>query len=63
MKRLVDLPGLALLQIPQRGSGGFAAGVAADHAAALLPAALAFDLMGGRSVLGHNPVSKVSPRG
>ena len=30
-----------------------AAGVAADHAAALFPAALAFDLVGGRVVLGH----------
>ena len=30
-------------------------GVAAGHAAALLPAALAFDLVGGRAVLGHAP--------
>ena len=29
--------------------------VAADHAAALLPAALALDLVGGRAVLGHAP--------
>ena len=41
------------LQIPQRRPGGFAAGVAADHAAALFPTALAFDLVGGRAVLGH----------
>ena len=41
------------LKVAQGRSGGFAAGVAADHAAALLPAALAFDLMGGRAVLGH----------
>ena len=44
---------LTLLQVPQRRPGGFAAGVAADHAAALLPAALALDLVGGRAVLGH----------
>jgi len=44
-----------LLQIPQRRPGGLAAGVAADHAAALLPAALAFDLVGGGAVLGHAP--------
>ena len=41
------------LKVPQRRSGGLAAGVAADHAAALFPAALAFDLVGGRAVLGH----------
>ena len=41
------------LQIPQRGPGGPRRGcVAADHAAALFPAALAFDLVGGRAVLG-----------
>ena len=43
------------LQISQRRPGGFASGVAADHAAALLPAALAFDLVGGGAVLGHAP--------
>ena len=43
------------LKVAQDRSGGFAAGVAAHHAAALLPAALAFDLMGGRAVLGHPP--------
>ena len=36
----------------------FTAGVAADHAATLFPAALASDLMGGRAVLGH--VSRVN---
>ena len=41
------------LQIRQRGPGGFSAGVVVDHAAALLPTALAFDLVGGRAVLGH----------
>ena len=41
-----------VLQIPHR-PGGFSASVAADHATALLPAALAFDLVGGRAVLGH----------
>ena len=41
------------LQVPQRRTGGFAAGVAAHHAAALFPAALALDLVGGRAVLGH----------
>ena len=35
--------------------GALATGVAADHAAALLPAALPFDLVGGRVVLGHAP--------
>ena len=40
------------LKVAQGRTGGFAAGVAAHHAAALLPAALAFDLMGGRAVLG-----------
>ena len=50
---LGDVP--TLVQIPQSRSGEFAAGVAADHAAALLPAALAFDLMGGLAVLGHAP--------
>ena len=29
--------------------------LAADHAAALLPAALAFNLVGGSAVLGHAP--------
>ena len=43
------------LKVAQGRSGGFAAGVATDHAAALLPAALAFDLVGGRAVLGHPP--------
>ena len=43
------------LKVAQGRSGGFAAGVAAHHAAALLPAALAFDLVGGRAVLGHPP--------
>ena len=43
------------LKVPQRRPGGFAAGVASDHAAALLPAALALDLVGGRAVLGHAP--------
>ena len=42
-----------MVQIPQSRSGGFAAGV--DHAAALLPAALAFNLVGGSAVLGHAP--------
>ena len=46
---------MALLQVSQRRSGGLAAGVAADHAAALLPAALALDLVGGSAVLGHAP--------
>ena len=41
------------LKVAQGRTGGFAAGVAADHPAALLPAALAFDLVGGRAVLGH----------
>ena len=35
------------LKVAQGRAGGFAAGVAADHAAALLPAALALDLVGG----------------
>ena len=35
------------LQVPQRRPGGFASGVAADNAATMLPAALAFDLVGG----------------
>ena len=43
------------LKVAQRRTGGFAAGVAADHAAALLPAALPFDLVSGRAVLGHAP--------
>ena len=46
---------MALLQVSQRRSGGLAAGVAADHATALLPAALALDLVGGSAVLGHAP--------
>ena len=37
------------LEIPQRRPGGFTACVTADHAAALLPAALALDLVGGRA--------------
>ena len=40
-------------QVSQRRPGGFAAGIAAHHAAALFPASLAFDLVGGRAVLGH----------
>ena len=43
------------LQVPQRRPGGLTAGVAADHAATPLPAALALDLVGGRAVLGHAP--------
>ena len=43
------------LKVAQGRTGALAAGVAAHHAAALLPAALAFDLMGGRAVLGHAP--------
>ena len=43
------------LKVQQGRAGGFAAGVAADHAAALFPAALAFDLVGGRAILGHAP--------
>ena len=42
-------------KVPQRRTGGFAAGVAAYHAAALFPATLALDLVGGRPVLGHAP--------
>ena len=42
-------------KIPERRPGGLAASVAADHAAALLPAALAFDLVGGGAVLSHAP--------
>ena len=42
-------------KVPQRRRGSLTEGVAADHAAALLPAALAFDLVGGRVVLGHAP--------
>ena len=38
----------ALTRRTRRGCSG-------DHASALLPAALAFDLMGGRAVLGHAP--------
>ena len=41
------------LKVQQAEPGGFAAGVAADHAAALFPAALAFYLVGGRAILGH----------
>ena len=41
------------MQVPQRRPGGLAAGVAADHAATLLPAALAIDLVDVRAVLGH----------
>ena len=40
-------------QVSQRLPGGFAAGKVAQHAAALFPASLAFDLVGGRAVLGH----------
>ena len=43
------------LKVQQGRAGGFAAGVAADHAAALFPAALAFYLVGGRAILGHAP--------
>ena len=50
-----DFPFLDELQVTQSRPGGFAAGVAADHAATLLPATLAFDLVGGRAVLGHAP--------
>ena len=39
----------------------FAAGVASDHAAALLPAALALDLVGGGAVLGHAPCHAHAP--
>ena len=50
-----------LLQVVQRRACGFAAGVAADHAAALFPAALAFDLVVGRTVLGHTPGHALRP--
>ena len=43
------------LKVAQGRTGGFAAGVAADHAIALFPAALAFERVGGRAVLGHAP--------
>ena len=43
------------LKVPQRRASCFTAGVAADHAAALLPASLALDLVGGGAVLGHAP--------
>ena len=49
------------LQIPQRRPGGLAAGVAADHAATLFPEPLAFDLVGGRSVLSHAPSHADAP--
>ena len=41
------------LKVAQRRPSGFAPGVTAHHAAALLPAALAFDLVGGGAVLSH----------
>ena len=41
------------LKVPQRRASGFTTGVEADYTAALLPAALAFDLVGGRAVLGY----------
>ena len=40
------------LKVLERRASRLAAGVAADHAAALFPAALAFDLVGWRAVLG-----------
>ena len=43
------------LQVPERRPCTLAPGVAADHAAALFPTTLAFDLVGGRAVLGHAP--------
>ena len=55
LKALIGLSAYVESQVPQRRSGGLAAGVAADHAAALFPAALAFDLVGGGAVLGHAP--------
>ena len=41
------------LKVAQGGPCGFATGVAAHHAAALLPAALAFDLVGEGPFWGH----------
>ena len=46
-------PGRTESQIPERRTGGFATGVAADHAVALFPMALALDLVSGCAVLGH----------
>ena len=43
------------LKVAQGRTGGLAAGIAANHATTLFPAALAFDLVGGRAVLGHAP--------
>ena len=43
------------LKVAQRRPSGFAPGVTAHHAAALLPAALAFERVGGGAVLGHAP--------
>ena len=55
VRRPASRPSLTLLQIAQRRTGGFPAGVATHHAAALLPAALALDLVGGGAILGHAP--------
>ena len=52
---------MATLQIPQRRAGTFAAVVAANHAAALFPAALALYLVGGRAVLGMRLSMPTSP--
>ena len=41
-------------KVPQRRTGGFAAGVAAYHAAALFPATLALDLVGGHHGVAHS---------
>ena len=43
------------LKVAQGRPSGFAPGVTAHHAAALLPAALAFERVGGGAVLGHAP--------
>ena len=58
----IDVPddAWARSQLPERRPGGLAAGVASDHAAALLPAALALDLVGGRAVLGHADAAAVA---
>ena len=49
------------LKVPQRrDTSCFTAGVATDHAAALLPGALALDLVGGRAVLGYAADSAAS---
>ena len=60
-RSLPTLRNVGRLEVTQCRPCGLAAGIAPDHAAALLPAALALDFVGGRAVLGHAAGRRAMP--